>query len=488
MHEQEHAKLFSEGTAKEKEILQLRQTLFEKEKELKEANSELERRRMEMVLASETKSSLSKELEDCSEKDIEGNDKCERLKVLEEQNEQLRNSLARLADDYSKDLPSIFNEFETMTKELKEGVVLKAVNKEFDTLDNFIQETQYSLPKIAKNCMKIIQSLNTLRAAPCSSKIKVVEETLGRKNKTDDNCRNGIKKGKEVPLKPSIKQSKDNDALNKSIEEKMVCKEEEASKFLTTKASASEEIVHEDTSISNRKFESAKNETDKLSETESTKADTCTQNETQAKDADSKKAQINFDFAEIPTIRNLNDEYKGYHTSQINTHRFHNNIKPNSNESIPSNPTEIKSFSVTENKTQASDVEIKASNRQVDVVIEEFIHNLSLGSQGRTRAKAFESSSGRTYDCETIKTILNSTITECNYIKEAASKVGEGAVEKKGKCPLVKSMTPRETQNADGKGKQVSFLGIERKIIKGKVPSKGSAESSNVETDMYFHF
>eukprot|EP00826_Nyctotherus_ovalis_P047131 TRINITY_DN537_c0_g1_i11.p1 TRINITY_DN537_c0_g1~~TRINITY_DN537_c0_g1_i11.p1 ORF type:complete len:243 (+),score=58.57 TRINITY_DN537_c0_g1_i11:429-1157(+) len=228
MHEQEHAKLFSEGTAKEKEILQLRQTLFEKEKELKEANSELERRRMEMVLASETKSSLSKELEDCSEKDIEGNDKCERLKVLEEQNEQLRNSLARLADDYSKDLPSIFNEFETMTKELKEGVVLKAVNKEFDTLDNFIQETQYSLPKIAKNCMKIIQSLNTLRAAPCSSKIKVVEETLGRKNKTDDNCRNGIKKGKEVPLKPSIKQSKDNDALNKSIEEKMVCKEEEA--------------------------------------------------------------------------------------------------------------------------------------------------------------------------------------------------------------------------------------------------------------------
>jgi len=339
-----------------------------------------------MELIYETSASFTKELEE---------PKYEEIKALEEQNEQLKDLLVKLADDYSKDLPGVFNEFDKMIKELNvEGDVSKAINKEFNTLDAFVKESNKNLPKIAKNCIKIIQSLNSLSCTTIpQAKSKVSEDLAGRKQKKDK-CTNKVK----------------------PVEQRTLCFEE-INNFPSVHNNSNEQPAHDI---------KGKNDTEKT--------DTSTLNEKHIKGSESKEVLAIFNNVEIPKARRFSDEYKGYYSQNDDTDNNPETSKSKQIESIPMN-----------------------------------------------KAKGFETSSGRTYDCETIKTILSSTITECNYIKEAANKVIK-PLKQNGGFITLKSMTPRESQGANNK-KQGSFIDSDQRVRRGKKVIRD--EQTNIEQNMY---
>eukprot|EP00826_Nyctotherus_ovalis_P043137 TRINITY_DN4513_c0_g1_i15.p1 TRINITY_DN4513_c0_g1~~TRINITY_DN4513_c0_g1_i15.p1 ORF type:complete len:444 (+),score=140.57 TRINITY_DN4513_c0_g1_i15:447-1778(+) len=149
--------------------LQEQQEKALKEKEELESNirSEAEKNLSQEQFTKETINNLQDQLESTSKELNELRNKCERLDYLEEANSKLKESLAKLADEYSRDLPEIFQSFNTLTKTLTEESscsVSKVAVKEFGSVDNLAQESKENLPSIARNSMKILTTLVKARA------------------------------------------------------------------------------------------------------------------------------------------------------------------------------------------------------------------------------------------------------------------------------------------------------------------------------------
>lgn len=148
--------------------LQEQQEKALKEREELESNmrSETEKNQSQEQLTKENINSLQDKLESINKELNELRNKCERLDYLEEANGKLKDSLAKLADEYSRDLPEIFQSFNALTRTLTEEPgcgVSKAAVKEFGSVESLAQESRENLPGIARNSVRVLMTLAKTR-------------------------------------------------------------------------------------------------------------------------------------------------------------------------------------------------------------------------------------------------------------------------------------------------------------------------------------
>jgi len=105
---------------------------------------------------------LEKELEETKVELTKAKIHIERIITLEEANDKLKGSLFELADEYSRDLPEIFNNFDKLTKEIEEtptcDVSLITV-KEFGSVDKLIHISTNNFFMISRNSIQLLRAL-----------------------------------------------------------------------------------------------------------------------------------------------------------------------------------------------------------------------------------------------------------------------------------------------------------------------------------------
>ena len=160
---QEMEKELDESKSECRELREVQEkTLREKEELEDNIKVEAEKRETEENESSETISNLENKLQETTKELNELRYKCEKLDYLEEANIKLKESLAKLAEEYSRDLPEIFKNFNILTKTMVDestSNVTKATVKEFGSIENLIQESKENLPAIAHNSIKILMNM-----------------------------------------------------------------------------------------------------------------------------------------------------------------------------------------------------------------------------------------------------------------------------------------------------------------------------------------
>jgi hypothetical protein len=119
-----------------------------------------------------------------------------RLSGVEDYNRELKDLLVKLGNEYTKDLPDIYQYFNSLTKEMlkeKDNGVTKVACKEFTSVEELMKICNENLPAIARNCIKLLfallKSYNELlinKAGthnPCQKKLTTCEN-LKKDNRT----------------------------------------------------------------------------------------------------------------------------------------------------------------------------------------------------------------------------------------------------------------------------------------------------------------
>ena len=104
IYEHEQQIMLEEKKNSNEEIIKLHKLLLDKEKEIEEIHNEINKQNDKVMTVSETASSLSEKVEIINNELLEAKTQCKELNILKESNTQLKDSLAKLADDYSKNL------------------------------------------------------------------------------------------------------------------------------------------------------------------------------------------------------------------------------------------------------------------------------------------------------------------------------------------------------------------------------------------------
>ena len=160
--EQEYKNLLDEHKERVEETVNLKKSLADNQKLTTELKYEVNMKKLEITNVKGEANSLEKRIEDKNAELSKAIAINERIQVLEEANTNLKESLFKLAEEYSRDLPEIYKDFEEMTKEMMNSpkcTVSKLTAKEFNSIDNFIEISQGKLPMIAKNCIKLLSIL-----------------------------------------------------------------------------------------------------------------------------------------------------------------------------------------------------------------------------------------------------------------------------------------------------------------------------------------
>ena len=121
-----------------------------------------------------------------------------RLSNVENYNRELKELLVKLGKDYSKDLPDIYQYFNSLTKDMlkeKDNAVTKIACKEFTSIEELMKISNENLPAIACNSIKLLFALIKFyneflinKAGthyPCQKKL-IISENSRKDNSTPD--------------------------------------------------------------------------------------------------------------------------------------------------------------------------------------------------------------------------------------------------------------------------------------------------------------
>lgn len=144
------------------EVAQLTKLLNEKEQMELELKTEISNQAEELTRLKEKINRLEKELESTKVELTKTRVFNERIGTLEEANDNLKDSLFKLADEYSRDLPEIFSSFDTLTSEMQQSPtssVSTTAVKEFSSIGRLAQSSSGNFFMIAKNCIRLLRAL-----------------------------------------------------------------------------------------------------------------------------------------------------------------------------------------------------------------------------------------------------------------------------------------------------------------------------------------